>query len=208
MQPDEGCRLYLATPQLVDVAAAQRLAPLLTEALQSADIACLLLRVGDGAGDALVVDAAMLLGPIAQRAGAAFLVGGRADLVATTGADGVHLARCDEYGPARRRLGSESIIGVAGGSRHATMGAAEQDADYVAFGDFDDAAPTAGTLALVEWWSPLMTVPCVACGGTDEATLRALAAGGADFAAVTLVADAVGGGRRTDWRALAAALTR
>ncbi len=68
------------------------------------------------------------------------------------------------------------------------MVAAEDGADYVAFGAF---YPTASKDAIghpepeiLHWWSDLMTVPCVAIGGITPDNAPPLIRAGADFLAV------------------------
>ena len=69
------------------------------------------------------------------------------------------------------------------------MEAAESGADYVGVGAF---FPTAtkearfqADIALVQWWSELMTVPLVAIGGITVDNCRPLIDAGADFLAVS-----------------------
>ena len=61
-------------------------------------------------------------------------------------------------------------------------------ADYVAFGAFfpTDTKPTEyeADLDLLEWWSEVMEVPCVAIGGITAANCAPLVRAGADFLAV------------------------
>ena len=68
------------------------------------------------------------------------------------------------------------------------MVAAEQGADYVAFGAF---YPTATKDAIghpepeiLAWWSETTTVPCVAIGGITVENCAPLVRAGADFIAV------------------------
>jgi thiamine-phosphate pyrophosphorylase len=124
------------------------------------------------------------LGSSTQARNIAFLIEDRIELALSVGADGVHLSNASGYSAARRRLGSDGIIGATCTTRHDAIVVAEAGADYVAFGSFDEDAPTAATLALVEWWSPLMTVPCVVgpCATLDDRA--ALANAGADLVAV------------------------
>ena len=102
----------------------------------------------------------------------------RADLVASTGIDGVHLNQMPaKLSALRQLLGPDRILGVACGlSRHDAMVAGEAEADYVSF-----AGEAEVLLDLAGWWAALMTVPCVVEGvaGPDQAA--ALAAVGADF---------------------------
>ena len=160
----EACRLYLVTPeQLVPDAFAETLA----EALDAGDVASVQLRL-KGVDDDAVRAAAQTLAPIAQARDVAFLMNDRPDLAAETGCDGVHVGQQDAaYAEARAIVGEDATVGVTcHDSRHLAMVAAEQGADYVAFGAFYPTAtkdaighPDVGILS---WWSELMTVPCVA----------------------------------------------
>lgn len=113
----------------------------------------------------------------------ALLIEDRVAMARAAGADGVHLQDAAGYAEARRLLGPDANIGVSCGSRDAAMMLADAGADYICFGDFDEPAPTDETLDLVSWWSPLITVPCVAAPGRTAEHRRMLADAGADFVA-------------------------
>ena len=73
-------------------------------------------------------------------------------------------------------------------SRDLAMAAGEDGADYVAFGAF---FPTTTKDAkfhaepeLLQWWSELMELPCVAIGGITPANCPPLVRAGANFLAV------------------------
>jgi thiamine-phosphate pyrophosphorylase len=73
-------------------------------------------------------------------------------------------------------------------SRHLAMEAGEIGADYVAFGAFFPTS-TKETLHrpepdLLEWWSEMFEIPCVAIGGITAANCAPLVRAGADFLAV------------------------
>ena len=74
-------------------------------------------------------------------------------------------------------------------SRHLAMEAAEAGADYVAFGAFFPTATkdakTRAEIGVLEWWSELMVVPCVAIGGITVENAPVLIEAGADFLAVS-----------------------
>jgi len=59
------------------------------------------------------------------------------------------------------------------------MIAAEQSADYVAFGPYDSTA-TADDLDALKWWQDMMEMPCIAMTG-DAAQAENLYQAGADF---------------------------
>ena len=180
------CRLYLVTPPVFDPAA---FAPQLAAALDAGDVACVQLRLKDVPDDTVrrAVDA---LRPIVQSREVAFILNDRPDLAAETGCDGVHVGQTDTpYAKARRAVGPNAIVGVTcHGSRHLAMNAAEEGADYVAFGSF---FPTTtkdvdyhADVEVLEWWSEIMEVPSVAIGGITAENCAPLVRAGADFLAV------------------------
>jgi thiamine-phosphate pyrophosphorylase len=186
MKAAAGCRLYLVTPPAFDPL---RFRDVLTQALDAGDVACVQLRLKEAADDD-IRRACDILQPIAQRRGVAFLLNDRPDLAAQAGCDGVHVGQEDApYKEARRRLGTDRIVGVTcHDSRHLAIDAAEAGADYVAFGAF---FPTTtkpsryrASLDLLAWWSEVMTVPSVAIGGITPQNCAPLVAAGADFLAV------------------------
>jgi thiamine-phosphate pyrophosphorylase len=180
-------RLYLITPPsfALDGFAAE-----LAHALDAGDVAAVQLRMKDAKDDA-ILKAAERLKPIVQKAGAAFILNDRPDLAKRAGADGVHVGQEDTpYKEARALLGKDAMIGVtAHNSRHLAMEAADAGADYVAFGSmFPTTTKNAKTHAeteLIEWWSGIMEVPCVAIGGITVANAQTIIDAGADFLAVS-----------------------
>ncbi|HRE60149.1 MAG TPA: thiamine phosphate synthase [Micropepsaceae bacterium] len=181
------CRLYLITPPQID---ARSFVPVLESALDAGDVACLQLRL-KGATDDDILRAGEILMPLAQTRGVAFIVNDRPDLAKRLGADGAHVGQEDmPYAQARAHLGDNRIVGVTcHDSRHLAMQAAEQGADYVAFGAFfatqTKQPRTMATPALITWWSELFEVPCVAIGGITPENGRPLVEAGADFLAVS-----------------------
>ncbi len=182
----EACRLYLITPERL---VPEAFAEVLAQALDGGDVACVQLRL-KGVDDDAVRAAAQILAPIAQARNVAFLMNDRPDLAAETGCDGVHVGQQDTaYAEARAIVGEDAIVGVTcHDSRHLAMVAAEQGADYVAFGAF---YPTATKDAIghpdidiLSWWSEMMTVPSVAIGGITPANCPPLVRAGTDFIAV------------------------
>ena len=182
-----ACRLYLITPPALD---AKAFAPTLSAALSGGDVAAVQLRLKDAPDDA-VLAAGRLLMPIAQKAGAAFIVNDRPDLAAKLDADGVHVGQQDApYAKARALLGKDKIVGVTcHDSRHLAMEAGEAGADYVAFGAFYPTdtkdAPTRADPEILEIWSQTMETPCVAIGGITVENAAPLIRAGVDFLAVS-----------------------
>lgn len=182
-----ACRLYLITPPVIEPAT---FADILAKALDAGDVASVQLRLKDVDDDAIrrAVDA---LRPVVQSRDVAFILNDRADLAASLGCDGVHVGKDDiSVVEARRIVGNGAIVGVSAyDSRHRAMEGAEEGADYVAFGAF---FPTTTKVAeghpepeILEWWSEIMTVPCVAIGGIKVENCSVLVEAGADFLAVS-----------------------
>ena len=166
-------RLYLISPATLDHP--DIFAAALRAALDGGDVAAFLLRLAN-ADDKAIARAADTLRPVCQQRDVAFLLDGRAELALKLDCDGVQVP-VEDYAASRRVVGSERQVGVTcSASRHFAMEAADAGADYVAF--------TAGEIEMIEWWSGLFEVPCVAAGEITLANAPPLIAAGADFLAV------------------------
>ena len=187
MSTETNCRLYLITPPRVELAA---FSSGLAAALDAGDVACVQLRLKD-VDDDTIRRTCDQLRPIVQGRDVALILNDRPDLAAETDCDGVHVGQKDRtYREARELVGAERIVGVTcHDSRHLAMEAADQGADYVAFGAFypssTKAPPTVAQPDLLAWWSEMMTVPSVAIGGITVDNCRSLVEAGADFLAVS-----------------------
>lgn len=193
-----ACQLYLISPLDVGGDFAQRL-----------DRA---LAAGEGLASAFQFrvkgldqhQAARLAAPLQEICAArdvAFIVNDDVALARRLKADGVHLGQGDgTVAEAREALGREAQIGVTcHASRHLAMEAGDAGADYVAFGSFFASETKASEhrpdIDLLEWWSGLFEIPCVAIGGITPANCEALVAAGADFLAAS---HAVWGGNEVE----------
>ena len=179
-------RLYLITPPSLSPQAFQKD---LAAALDAGDVGALQLRLKH-IGDDEIRYAIELLLPITKTFKVPFILNDRPDLALEMGCDGVHLGQKDvSYKEARKLIGEEAIIGVTcHNSKHLAMVAAEQGADYIAFGSF---FPTItkntnfrATIDILRWWHELMLTPCVAIGGITVENGAELVRAGADFLAV------------------------
>ena len=161
----------------------------LAAALEAGDVAAVQYRP-KGIDDTAILDAIRILQPVARAAGAAFILNDRPDLAAGSGCDGVHIGQEDApYREARRLLGPDRIVGVTcHDSRHLAIEAAEQGADYVAFGAFypteTKQVKTRATPEIIRWWADLTEIPNVAIGGITAENCAPLVQAGADFVAV------------------------
>lgn len=178
------------TPPEIDLAA---FPDRLSQALEAGDVACLQLRLktGDGPAEESVIRKAVeRLRPICHNHDVALILNDDPALAAELDCDGVHVGQEDTpYAEARGIVGPDAIVGVTcHNSRHLAMSAAEQGADYVAFGAFfptgTKQARTQADIELLSWWAELMEVPVVAIGGITVENCRPLVEAGADFLAV------------------------
>ena len=114
---------------------------------------------------------------LAQSKGVAVLTSGAAPQL---GADGIQVnAGAEAVATARQAVSKEKIVGAfASSSRHFAMEAAEAGADYVAF---SQNGPALGGEPIVQWWSAISEIPCVAFDPTDLAALDTLLPQNPDF---------------------------
>ncbi len=181
-------RTYFVVEAGVDPQAVERL-------VAAADVAALL--VAPAADAPLDARTARPLVELAQAKGIAVLIAADAALARTLRADGVHLPWSKDivarYGEAREILGGRFIVGAdAGRSRHDAMTLGEAGADYVGFGIpahvEDRDAARQRRRDLIEWWSEIFEVPCVAFDVETAQEAAALAGAGADFVALRVPA--------------------
>ncbi len=182
------CQLYLISPLDVSGSFADRLARALDAGQGVAS--AFQFRVKDVDQHAAAKLAEPLQAICAER-DVAFIVNDDIALAKRLGADGAHLGQGDgDPREARDILGREAQIGVTcHASRHLAMEAGEAGADYVAFGAFFPSTTKASEhraeLDLLEWWSLVFEIPCVAIGGITPDNCGPLVTAGADFLAVS-----------------------
>ena len=158
--------------------------------LGGVDVAAVLLRLPE-AGERSMIERAKVIAPVVQSKGIALILDGHPDLVARAGADGAHLTGLAAFTAAFDMLKPARIAGAGGlMTRHDAMVAAEKGADYVMFGEPEPDGRRPDFAAIVErvaWWAELFESPCVGFAG-DLDEVAALAAAGADFVAIDVVA--------------------
>lgn len=182
------CQLYLITPPILDDLEA--FAVRLESALDAGPVAALQIRLKP-ADDATITAAVRRLAPIAQSRGVAVILNDRPDLASALGCDGLHVGQTDaSVASARRIMGKSAMIGATcHDSRHLAMEAAEQGADYVAFGAFYPTDTKATTHRpdpeILTIWQETMEIPSVAIGGITVENAATLVSAGADFLAVS-----------------------
>lgn len=181
-----SCQLYLISPLDVGGDFPEHL----QSALEAGPVAAFQFRVKDiEQGEAASL--AEPLKAICDAHDVAFIVNDDVALTKLLGADGVHLGQGDSnLKDAREELGDEVQIGITcHDSRHLAMEAGEGGANYVAFGAFFP-TETKEThhqpgLDVLQRWSNIMEIPCVAIGGITPDNCQPLIDAGADFLAVS-----------------------
>ncbi|KAF0106543.1 MAG: thiamine-phosphate pyrophosphorylase [Hyphomonadaceae bacterium] len=181
-------QLYLISPPKIDDVL--KFQKTLDEIIAVGEIACFQLRLKE-IENRDIAKIGKEIFPILQDAGIACIMNDNARLARDTHADGVHLGQSDgTIKEAREILGKDATIGVTcHNSTHLGLVAAEQGADYVAFGAFYEtqtkiSAPRA-ELEILKWWQDVMEIPCVAIGGITPENALPIINAGADFIAVS-----------------------
>ncbi|MEO1281359.1 MAG: thiamine phosphate synthase [Pseudomonadota bacterium] len=183
------CQLYLSVCASSGMANVERVAAI----LQKVAIPSLLLEPKNG--ETLTATHVLPFIDTAHENGVAVMIADDPCLARTVKADGIHLNwsldGLDRLSEAREIAGGRLMIGAdAGFSRHNAMVIAEAGAEYVAFGlpagTVDLAKGASDRSEMVEWWSEVFEIPCVATDieGADEQAASDLAAAGADFVCV------------------------
>ena len=183
-------KLYIISPANININInINEYASSLEEVLETGLVACFQLRLKN-LNDQELINISKVLKPICNKFDVPFILNDRLDLVNKIGADGVHLGEDDSsILDARKLLGSKAIIGASCyNSKHLAMQAAEQGANYVAFGAFFETktkkAKTKAVMSLIEDWVLISDIPCVAIGGINSKNCHELIKAGVDFIAV------------------------
>lgn len=188
--------LYLITPPKFELTTFK---DDLRSALEDGGVKVLQLRMKTMANDGFltaepdwdeVKKAAAELLPIAKEYGVAFILNDNPKLAKEIGADGVHVGDEDlSVKDVRKIVGDNFFIGASCyASKDRAFEAAEQGADYVAFGAFYETQTKKPkgrpTVELLKFWQDFTTIPCVAIGGITPENAAPLVQNGADFIAV------------------------
>ncbi len=157
-------QIYLITPPEFDL---DTFPDRLAAVLDATDIACLRLALATRDEDR-VMRAADALRQVAHARDVAIVIEKHVLMVERLGLDGVHLTDGARSIRKVRKDLPEAIIGAhCGVTRHEGISAAENGADYVAFGPLVASPLGDGSVAdhdLFQWWSEMIEVPVVAEG--------------------------------------------
>lgn len=192
----DKCKLYLISPPYFEL---EQFKESLIEAFSGGEISVFQLRMKSKSEDGYftsepdweeVEKVARELMPICHDNNCVFILNDNPELAKKIGADGVHIGSEDvSVKSAREIMGEGKYIGASCyGSKDLAYNAAEQGADYVAFGAFYDTQTKKPKgrpqPELLEFWSRYTTMPCVAIGGIKVNNAEPIISAGADFIAV------------------------
>ena len=179
-------KLYLISPPNINI---NEFIFSLDDVLNTGLVSCFQLRLKN-VKDEDIIESSKALKPICNKYHVPFILNDRLDLVNKVEADGVHLGEDDDsILEARKLLGPKAIIGASCyNSKHLAMEAAEEGADYVAFGAFfatiTKDPKTKADINIIKDWTLISNIPCVAIGGINSSNCKELVDAGVDFIAV------------------------
>lgn len=178
------CRLVLVAP------AGEGSEHLLGAALAGGDVASVIIAPGDLDAAAYQQRCERLV-PVAQHHGAAALACDDSRIMGRSGADGVLLTQPgSDLKDIIAQLSPNRIVGCAGArDRHRALEIGECEPDFLFFGRIDGdirPQPHPKNLALAQWWSAMIEIPCVVMGGSLVDSVVECAASGAEFVALGL----------------------
>lgn len=181
---ENRCRVILIAPThenaVADVEAA----------LSGGDVASVIVPMGDMSETKYRVHAIKLVS-IIQAAGAAAILVGDTQVLGRNEADGLFIATgVEDLIEGLEKFSPKKIIGFGGvKDRHQAMIAGDIGPDFVFFGKLNGdikPEPHRKNIALAEWWSQLISIPCVVMAGSDLNSVIDIAENRADFVALSL----------------------
>lgn len=183
--PEDRCRLVLILPQGEE---AEAQAKILGDALKGGDVASVIIPQYDEEDGAFQKSAALLV-PLVQDAGAAALIAGDSRVTGRVKADGIHIAgNLAALAEAVEKFTPKMIVGGGNATeRHMALEMGDTNPDYLFFGKLDGdikPEPHPKNLALGQWWAEMVSIPCIVMGGSDVASVIAVAETGSEFVAL------------------------
>ena len=124
-----------------------------------------------------------------QEGGIAAIIANYSRIAGRVKADGLQLGQdMTALKDAIDKLSPGMMVGAANvKTRHNALGIGELQPDYLMFGKPDGdirAEPHPKNLALGQWWSEMVEIPCIVMGGSDLESIVDVAKSGAEFVAL------------------------
>ncbi|QCI97024.1 thiamine phosphate synthase [Agrobacterium larrymoorei] len=182
---EDRCRLVLIVPENDD---ADAQAKALEDALRGGDVSSVIIPQY-GLDDGAFQKRAERLVAIVQEAGAAALVAGDTRVAGRAKADGLHIAGgVEPLEEAVEKFTPKLIVGGGNADdRHKALELGEIGPDYIFFGKLEGdikPEPHPKNVALGEWWASMIEIPAIVMGGSDVASVVAVAESGVEFVAL------------------------
>ena len=183
--PQGRCRLVLIVPQEED---AGLQAKALEDALRGGDVSSVIIPQYALDDDSFQSRAEVLV-PMVQAAGAAALVAGDSRVAGRVKADGLHVVGgIEPLAEAVEKFTPKMIVGGGNADdRHKALEQGEANPDYIFFGKLEGdikPEPHPKNVALGEWWASMIEIPAIVMGGSDVASVVAVAESGVEFVAL------------------------
>ncbi len=194
---NDKCKLYLISPPKFELG---EMAHNLKEAFKGGEVPVFQLRMKNleplsnqyilPPDENDVIDAVKTLLPICRENNCTFILNDNPRLAVELGCDGVHVGMDDiSVKEAKKIVGKNVVVGASCyGSKDRAYEAAEQGADYVAFGAFYETQTKTPRGRpepdILTFWSQFTQIPCVAIGGIKVDNAGPIIRAGADFIAV------------------------
>jgi thiamine-phosphate pyrophosphorylase len=180
------CRIVLIAPRLDDPS---KLKALVELAAAGGDVASLILPAY-GDGEAAFQRRAEMVVPTMQARGIAVMIEGDTRVAGRVGADGIHFeGRKAGLEELIEKFQGRMMIGAGGArTRDEALELGEARPDYMFFGRFGydtEPEPHRRNLSLGSWWAEMIELPSIVMAGTDIASVRTVAATGAEFVALS-----------------------
>jgi thiamine-phosphate pyrophosphorylase len=180
------CRIVLIAPRMDDLS---KLKALVEQAAAGGDVASLILPA-HGDGEAAFQRRAEAIVPTMQARGIAVMVEGDTRVAGRVGADGIHFeGRKAGLEELIEKFQGRMMIGAGGArTRDDALELGEARPDYMFFGRFGydtEPEPHRRNLSLGSWWAEMIELPSIVMAGTDIASVRTVAATGAEFVALS-----------------------
>lgn len=186
MNAPNRCRIVLIVPPHVEPS---RLATSVVAALDAGDVASLILPRYDMDETAFHLLAEKAV-PAAQQRGVAAIIAGDTRIAGRIGADGIHVEGSKaDIADAIERHGGRMMVGTGGAkTRDDALNLGELQPDYLFFGRFgydNQPGPHPRNLNLGQWWSEMVSIPCIVLAGAETASVSDVAAIGTEFVALS-----------------------
>ena len=183
VDPANRCRLIISLPAFEG--SDEQIGPILARVLDAGDVACVFISAA-GLGEQAFLSRCKSLVPLIQEKDVAVIIAGDSQIFGRAQADGILIENGnDALKDAIARFSPHKIVGCGAiRERHRALEAGELNPDFIFLGSLDKdirAQPHRKNLAMADWWSKLVEIPCAVMGGNSLESVIDVAKSGAEF---------------------------